>query len=274
MKFLKFMVIVLVLVGFLCGVGVAAEKEKAQKENAQKQTQTAQLTNADCIKCHPNVVHQIESAGGKHKTDVTCLDCHEGGHPPLVPKEKIIPQCSKCHQGEEHFTLPNCLDCHKNPHEPLNITFPENTKAACKTCHSQQVQEVNEHPSAHSKVDCSFCHTKHRYIPDCLDCHEPHREGQQFAECVKCHPVHMPLNITYGMDIPNADCGACHGDIQKTLESGTTKHAKLACVYCHRGVHGVIPPCEACHGKPHPKAMLEKYKSCLDCHQDAHNLVK
>jgi len=271
--------LLLVITVFLLANMAVSQEEGGKKETAQGQQeeviqQEAQLSNADCVKCHPNIVHQIQTAGGKHQSEVGCLDCHEGGHPPLVPGEKIIPQCSKCHEGEEHFTLPNCLGCHRNPHEPLNITFPEETKQACKTCHPQQVQEVTEHPSAHAEVDCSFCHTKHGYIPDCLKCHEPHREGQQFSECVKCHPVHQPLNITYGMDIPNSDCGACHGDIQETLESGHTKHSQLACVYCHRGQHGVIPPCEACHGKPHPKAMLAKFKSCLDCHQDPHNLVK
>ncbi len=235
----------------------------------------SQLANSDCVKCHPKIVHENQEAGGKHKTAVGCLDCHEGGHPPLVPGEQIIPECSKCHQGEAHFELKGCLRCHQNPHQPLNIVFSgENNMAACNTCHPEQVEEIKSNPSAHSEVDCTFCHTKHGYIPDCLKCHEPHREGQQFKDCVSCHKVHQPLNVAYGDNIPNADCGACHGDLKEELESGSTKHSKLKCVYCHKAKHGVRPACQDCHGVPHPAPMMERFKKCTDCHNDAHDLVK
>ncbi len=235
----------------------------------------AQLQNSDCVKCHPKIVHENQKAGGKHKTEVACLDCHEGGHPPSVPGEKIIPKCSKCHQGEPHFQLKGCLKCHQNPHTPLNIVFSgENNMPACATCHPEQVEEIKSNPSAHAEVDCTFCHTKHGYIPSCLKCHEPHREGQQFKDCVSCHQVHQPLNVTYGDNIPNKDCGACHGDLEKELESGKTKHAKLKCVFCHKNKHGVRPACQDCHGVPHPPAMMKRFKNCVDCHVDPHNLVK
>ncbi|GBE12068.1 hypothetical protein BMS3Bbin14_00511 [bacterium BMS3Bbin14] len=250
----------------------AAEQASPAAKVAKKAV--AVLQNSDCVKCHPAIVGQIQAAGGKHKTEVTCLDCHEGGHPPATAKGAIIPKCSKCHEGKAHFKLPRCLRCHRNPHQPLKIVFKGKVKAACKTCHLKEVQEVNQHPSAHSKVDCSFCHVKHGFIPNCLTkCHKPHRKGQTFKDCVSCHKVHQPLPATYGDQVANKQCGACHGKIEKLLESGSTKHAKLHCVFCHKGTHGMIPKCQDCHGTPHPATMMTKFKKCLDCHVNPHNLT-
>lgn len=234
----------------------------------------AELENDDCVKCHQPLVQQINEAGAKHKTEVACLECHAGPHPPAEGEGSIIPQCSSCHEGEAHFTLENCLDCHTNPHQPLNISLEGEVKSACQTCHPGVVKEVDTFTSAHAEVDCSFCHDKHGYKPDCLDCHEPHAEGQKFADCVQCHRAHQPLTLTYGTDVPNKDCGACHGDVKTTLESGSSKHAGFQCVFCHAEKHAVIPECQDCHGVPHNKQMLGKFDSCNACHQNAHDLLK
>ena len=197
------------LIGFLIIFFFILEFVIYQKIKAKETISV--LTDADCIKCHPSEVSQIKTEGGKH-AKVKCIDCHRG-HPPLVPKEKVIPSCSECH-------------------------------------------------------------IKHGYIPDCLKCHKPHFAGQKFEDCIKCHPVHKPTYITYGLDVPNSYCGACHKDIQKILESGKTKHALLNCAFCHRGRHRIIPQCEACHGIPHPQSMVRQHKGCLGCHGDPHNLIK
>ncbi len=234
---------------------------------------TSVLTDADCIKCHPSKVSQIKTEGGKH-AKVKCIDCHKG-HPPLVPKEKVIPSCSECHKGKPHYTLSNCIGCHVNPHTPLKIVLKgKKLKKECLSCHSKVGKEMEEHPSKHEKLACTYCHIKHGYIPDCLKCHKPHFAGQKFEDCIKCHPAHKPTYITYGLDVPNSYCGACHKDIQKILESGKTKHALLNCAFCHRGRHRIIPQCEACHGIPHPQSMVRQYKGCLGCHGDPHNLIK
>ncbi len=247
----------------------AAEEGKTKESPATSQV----LTNQDCIKCHPPEVSMIQKKGGKH-AKVGCLACHEG-HAPLFPKEKMIPACSKCHRGKAHFTLENCLGCHTNPHTPLEITFGEGEyKKACLTCHPGPGSQMAEVPSAHAEQACNFCHTKHGYIPNCLDCHDPHLEGQKFEDCIGCHQAHKPTQVTYGADVPNRFCGACHEDLLKTLESGDTKHSQLACAFCHRAVHGIRPKCETCHGVPHSKEILEGFKGCLDCHIDPHDLVK
>ncbi len=234
----------------------------------------AKLGKGDCEKCHLSFVKQVAEAGTKHKTEVECLDCHVGTHPPGTEKGSLIPKCSNCHEGTPHFSLENCLSCHTNPHQPLKITFSGEVKAACNTCHSNVVAEVDAAPSAHAEVDCSFCHDKHGYKPDCMNCHEPHVDSQKFADCVKCHQVHQPLNLAYGTDIPNSDCGACHDDIRTSLEAGSTKHAGFQCVFCHANKHAVVPQCQDCHGEPHNVQMLSKFKGCNECHQSAHSLLK
>lgn len=232
------------------------------------------LENDDCVKCHDTFVAQLKEAGAKHKSKLTCLECHASNHPPGIEKGSMVPKCSDCHEGKPHFGLDNCLGCHSNPHQPLNITLEGDLKPACNTCHQSVVQEVDSAPSAHAEVDCTFCHDKHGYKPDCLDCHEPHGEGQQFADCVKCHQVHQPLALAYGKEVPNKDCGACHEDIRGTLEAGATKHAGFLCVFCHANKHAVVPKCQDCHGEPHNAAMLSKFEGCNQCHQSAHSLLK
>ena len=237
-----------------------------------KPLKRAPLKNSDCIKCHPKEVAMIDEYGGRHKTAVTCLDCHTE-HPPWG--KHAIPKCSRCHHGRAHFKLKNCLGCHRNPHEPLNIHFGRNVTKACVTCHHKEWQQLQDHPSKHSKLACSFCHTYHGEIPPCLRCHKPHRKGQTMKACVMCHPAHMPLVIQYPSTVPNAYCICCHPKIGALLAKTKTKHHDLACVYCHRGHHGYIPKCQSCHGNPHAKAMpMTKKLKCLYCHSDAHDLIK
>jgi hypothetical protein len=264
----SFLFVAAALFGFVTA-GLMADAQPAAAASGD-----VKLNDDDCQKCHSTFVQQVEEAGAKHKTEVTCLTCHDGTHPPGVEKGTLIPNCSTCHEGEPHFSLENCLGCHTNPHQPLNITFQGDVKAACNTCHSNVVDEVNAAPSAHAEVDCSYCHDKHGYKPDCLDCHEPHMEQQIFADCVKCHQVHQPLTLAYGTDIPNRECGACHDDIRTTLEAGASKHAGFDCVFCHASKHGVVPQCQECHGEPHNQQMLSKFEGCNQCHQSAHSLLK
>ncbi len=232
------------------------------------------LNNDDCEKCHATFVQQIDEAGSKHKSEVACLECHAGTHPPGTEKGALIPKCSNCHEGQPHFDLDNCLACHRNPHQPLNITFEGAVKPACNTCHSNVVQEIDAAPSKHTEVDCSYCHDKHGYKPDCLNCHEAHLAQQKFEDCVTCHQVHQPRTLAYGDTVQNVHCGACHEDTRTTLEAGATKHAGFQCVFCHADKHATVPQCQDCHGAPHNAEMLSKFKGCNECHQSAHNLLK
>ncbi len=252
----------------LLAIGLTAASQNAWSEEAI-------LEDIDCIKCHTQIVHGNMADGGKHQTEVGCLDCHVGGHPPAAQKGEMIPQCSMCHEGEAHYEIDNCLGCHQNPHKPLHIVFGDDNVAVCNTCHNAQVSEVKNNPSAHGEFDCAVCHhDKHGFIPDCMECHEPHRAEQKYNDCISCHKVHQPLNVAYGEDVPNKECSACHGDLATLLASGSTKHATLQCVLCHKDKHGYLPTCQDCHGVPHPASMMTKFPKCLDCHNDPHDLNK
>lgn len=231
----------------------------------------AALSNADCVKCHPKQPSMINEKGAKHKTAVGCLDCHVE-HPPAGTN--AIPKCSMCHSGKPHYALPECASCHKDTHAPLDMKMGEKTTPVCLTCHPQQGNEMKAGPSKHAQLDCSRCHPVHRQFLNCLKCHEPHTKGMTYETCKVCHAPHHPLDIKYPMETPNETCGACHSDAVDNLKANITKHQKLACAYCHRDKHKVVPPCEACHGKPHAQAIHKKYATCGTCHSTAHTLVK
>jgi hypothetical protein len=232
------------------------------------------LSNSDCIKCHKQQPATIDAHGGKHKTEVGCLDCHTE-HPP--EGKNAVPQCNVCHSGAPHYKLENCGSCHSDPHAPLDLTIEGDVKEACLTCHKKVGIQLKDHPSAHSDLACNECHTKHRLIPSCMECHEKHTDDMDLASCLVCHPVHMPLVVTYGKDIPSHYCAACHGEAAKLLKKNTTKHKDLSCVYCHRDKHKTVPTCLSCkipHGEPHPAKMLQKFPECGQCHGIAHDIRK
>lgn len=230
-----------------------------------------ELTPDLCIICHQGPATAIDTDGGKHKTKVTCLDCHDG-HPPRVRDN--IPECSNCHEGTPHFELQQCRDCHTNPHTPLNIILADDLTAPCLTCHTAQITQLRDNPSRHTVLACTACHrSKHGQIPDCMDCHTPHSQEMTMNDCTSCHPVHMPLVISYAEDTPSRSCAACHEDVYNKLSANTAKHSQLQCAKCHRAKHKTIPKCQDCHGLPHPAALMAKFPVCLDCHGSPHNLI-
>ena len=233
--------------------------------------ETVVLANSDCIKCHSREPVTIKDKGGLHKTDVTCLDCHEE-HPPQGTE--AIPPCSNCHEGKSHYDLPKCLSCHSDPHAPLELALADDLIGPCLTCHEQQGKEFKDHPSKHGDESCTSCHTVHKEIPDCSVCHEPHAPGQTGQDCLGCHPVHHPLVIEYPLSTSRAFCTPCHKEIGNLMSQTTTKHQDFTCAFCHRGKHPMLPTCTACHGAPHSKTTHEKMPDCLECHLDNHNLAK
>ncbi|MBU4153294.1 MAG: cytochrome C [Proteobacteria bacterium] len=250
---------------------VSAE-EKALIE-AQVQTE---LQNTDCSKCHDTQPADIKRNGGKHQTEIGCLDCHLE-HLPLGTK--TIPQCSMCHapDTQEHFKLPNCLECHRNPHTPLDVTVDDvpPISAGCKTCHPEKGEELAKFPSKHTALNCTFCHpTKHKQIKKCLECHTPHADFMVYEDCLACHQPHSPLNIQYADETPSKNCGACHDTILSQLLNSKAKHGELTCAFCHKTKHPTVPNCSDCHKNPHDNAMMSTFNSeCLKCHRNPHDLI-
>ncbi|MDH4319463.1 MAG: hypothetical protein OEV64_13815 [Desulfobulbaceae bacterium] len=236
---------------------------------------STELLSTDCIKCHKDQPDAINTDGGRHKTEVSCRDCHEE-HLPLG--ENTIPQCSKCHDSSdrEHFGVPNCLGCHTNPHTPLNISIEDSTASVtvCLTCHGEKGEELKAFPSMHTQQNCTVCHpARHKAINKCFTCHEGHDPSQVYEDCLKCHKPHSPKNITYSEDIPSQFCGFCHTEVYKNLTTNPSKHGQFNCAFCHQDKHPTVPKCTDCHDSIHDESLLSKFPNCLQCHTDPHNLT-
>jgi len=232
------------------------------------------LDNSDCIKCHAQVVADVDGRGLKHKTAVTCLDCHLE-HPP--EGTNAIPECAMCHAKDvkSHYAVEECVTCH-SPHYPLEINFAkvESIKPVCSSCHENEGGQLVTYPSLHSELDCTECHTEHGTWQSCLDCHEGHSADMVYETCLRCHQPHMPSVVKYDTFVPNNWCSGCHEDVVDTLAGNRTKHHKLLCVYCHKDQHMMMPTCETCHGEPHGLQMHKKYPDCAECHYGPHALDK
>jgi hypothetical protein len=229
------------------------------------------LSSTDCVKCHDQEPADIAALGAKHKTAVTCQDCHIG-HPPKV--ENNIPECSMCHSGSVHYELADCIGCH-NPHKPLEIALTGELTAPCLTCHDSQKAQLDAEPSKHTALACNFCHAdRHGVIPPCVKCHEPHSAQMTQADCGTCHKAHKPATVTYAADTPNIQCAACHETAYQLLVASPYKHKDVACVSCHADKHKTVPLCSDCHGLPHAEGIHAKFPKCGDCHNIGHDLNK
>ncbi len=229
------------------------------------------LANSDCVKCHDSEPADIDALGAKHKTAVTCQDCHIG-HPPKV--DNNIPECSMCHEGTAHYGLANCTSCH-NPHKPLEVALKGELTAPCLTCHDSQKAQLDANPSMHTALACNFCHAeRHGVIPECVKCHEPHSAQMTQADCGTCHKAHMPAAVTYPDSTANIQCAACHQSAYDLLSASAFKHKDVACVSCHAEKHKTVPACTDCHGAPHAEGIHKKFPTCGACHNIAHDLNK
>lgn len=231
--------------------------------------QVAPLGDDQCVLCHKAQPVTIAARGGKHKTEVGCQDCHTE-HPPSG--QGAIPACSMCHSGKAHYELDNCSGCHADTHAPATLSMQGDQTGACLTCHEAEGRQMAQNPSVHAEMACTDCHAEHKAVPNCMDCHDKHTEDMDLAACLSCHPAHEPLVVTYPRETPSRYCASCHGEADKLLSANHTKHRDLSCAFCHRDRHKAVPPCYACHGKPHPDKMLKKFKACGDCHSTAHDL--
>ncbi len=255
------------------------------------------LTPAQCGACHYSIYKAMQKEGGRHK--FACTICHLKFHewsPKMGVKgwEAMMPKCTRCHGLYHGPAVPDCMSCHSNPHAikaPMPVTTPftgyvggkkfpgtgqpENYVAKnCQVCHKPIYDLMHQHVTKHTQIGCAACHhSYHGYIPQCLECHLPHKADQTNNDCFACHSnPHYPTNITYGKNISNSQCAACHAIVAYDLGHSPTKHRNVACVQCHHGKHGYIPRCQECHGEyPHGKAIAQKYPNCLTCHLSPHD---
>ncbi|MDX2494764.1 MAG: hypothetical protein QNK27_07360 [Desulfuromusa sp.] len=226
----------------------------------------------DCEKCHAFQLRMITQDGGKHATEIGCLDCHPQ-HPPNGKINKN--PCILCHEGQAHFQVGDCQHCHTNPHKPL-VSLRDSLKperSTCLSCHAAIGQQMAVAPSRHSKLFCNRCHSRHKEIPSCLDCHEPHRSGQIGEDCSKCHPAHQTLKVEPTGYLPTSLCQPCHKKQTNDLTGTKTNPGGINCVYFHKGTHQSIPRCQDCHGFLHNQSIHSQFRDYLECHGDPHRLI-
>lgn len=230
------------------------------------------LTPSQCGQCHPNLFKTVKENGARHQ--FACQKCHALLHsynPQKGNWNAIMPKCASCHDKPHGPNVTDCSVCHSNPHAPKKIPATPQLATACFNCHGDVRDTLVKFPSKHTRVACMTCHTSHGYKPSCFTCHKPHQQGQALATCLGCHPVHQPLQISYGKDVPSDTCGACHDKVYAKWNKGTSKHKGVSCVTCHESKHRAIPQCGKCHGKPHAASLHDKFPRCLTCHVDVHD---
>jgi len=223
-----------------------------------------------CIPCHYQQASELKKFPSKHSKE-HCTSCHEEhGRPP---------GCLECHRPHTGgMNSVDCLTCHQ-AHKPRDISYNDSVSSwMCAVCHAQVAESLAKSSARHNKLDCVTCHkNKHGWIPTCVYCHPPHPAQTSRGNCDTCHAAHAPLPVKpliFGPETPSERCAACHGAILDLLRAGSTRHHKLECVFCHSGNHGTTPRCEDCHGLPHSRKLLEKFSTCGNCHQTAHDLVR
>ena len=231
------------------------------------------LQPEDCRKCHGLITGTMAAADGRHATAVACLDCHPQ-HPP-EGRQTILP-CGACHDRRPHFGIGDCRHCHVDPHQPLvSLRDPlKPARTSCLSCHPEIGEQMASAPSRHAELFCNRCHRRHRELPGCLQCHSPHLSSQDEADCRLCHDAHRPLRIVPKGQVPSSQCRACHRQAADALAATGTDHGVLGCSYCHSGAHPSTPKCRDCHGLPHAPSFHSRYRDCLACHGDAHNLIR
>jgi len=140
--------------------------------------------------------------------------------------------------------------------------------ADCGKCHDVQTAQIEANGAKHkTAIDCLGCHEGHKpkspkNIPECSNCHSgaPHYEVKN---CLGCHNPHQPLQVTLSGQQKEI-CLTCHAEPGKQLAANPSKHATVACNFCHADKHGNIPACVDCH-KPHSATMTQA--DCKLCHQ-------
>ncbi len=145
----------------------------------------------------------------------------------------------------------------------------------CIKCHKVQPETIAKAGARHAtSVTCLDCHLEHppwgsQTIPQCSMCHDPaDRSHFGLDNCLQCHAdPHQPLNIAFDKGEYKAQCLTCHEAQGKEMESFPSKHAALACNFCHE-VHGQIPDCMKCH-EPHVAG--QTMDVCLSCHTAVHH---
>jgi hypothetical protein len=157
--------------------------------------------------------------------------------------------------------------------DPLDI--PENRE--CIGCHREAAVTIARSGGPHREFECVYCHAEHPpeaegAVPQCAECHDRHAKDMTDASCVDCHADHDVAVLRTRVGIPDPWCTVCHEEAAATLQASRSLHAGIGCVLCHQAEHGASQSCTHCHGKPHPRHVMDRPDLCAACHKTAHDL--
>jgi len=231
----------------------------------------------DCAKCHVTDGWKQVLGGG--------FDHSRTKYPLTGLHLKVA--CAECHGGgRQKPAFAACKDCHRDAHGAAARGRPQ--WLACESCHTvdgftparygleQHAKSAYPLRGAHLAVPCLLCHkpaaeAAGRPAPysraadlqpaaaRCADCHrDPHQgQGDRFAgdpsadACAVCHDVAGWRRVAFD-----------HDRAEWRLDG---RHAKVACVACHK-------PVAAANGKAGARTVPFKLaeKHCGACHRDVH----
>ncbi|UZE92248.1 MAG: hypothetical protein IB616_05985 [Methanosarcinales archaeon] len=255
-------VMAIIVIACACGCVELGEKAPTSAPEATPAIGTP-FTSEQCGFCHAGAYATLSASVGEHNK-LNCSYCHY--------KHPYLPPCQECHGDYHGSELTDCSMCHVDAHAIEAINLEAITSEACGKCHADVQSALTTNPSKHTNVECSACHPEHELAATlgCEICHASipgHYPGMTTRECEKCHSTgHTPSPVTYAADVPSEYCSSCHVDPATAMSQSGTKHASLACAYCHPQ-HAMIPTCESCHGTPHGTTFTD----CASCHESAHN---
>ena len=179
-------------------------------------------------------------------------------------------KCEGCHKDQRFRDTPSaCFACHER--DDLQKGHKGRFGERCETCH---VERGWKPPIFDHARDTRYpLHGKHRELK-CDSCHQGFLYKDRLdSQCFACH-----AKDDYHKERLGPDCGKCHTpagwkgaqfDHARTGFELLGKHAKIACVSCHRGpMNGPISMqtnCYSCHSKDDIH-FLTNGPQCETCH--------
>ncbi len=88
-----------------------ADCTKCHKPHSPKEVTYGDVPSKLCAGCHDDLVTALAQSKTKH-SEMSCSECH-------VDEHKTITSCRDCHDephGVMHKKFPNCVECHIDPH--------------------------------------------------------------------------------------------------------------------------------------------------------------
>lgn len=250
-----------------------------------------------CGDCHGShyILRRTDPASSAHVLNVPrmCTQCHTDGNAIQRLHEPTRDQVAGRYKDHIHgrglfrhglTVAPVCTTCHSAhgvlpPDDPASPIHRDRVNEGCARCHNSK-EEI------HRGIVAEHLWQQPGVVPLCVDCHQPHSERR----------------VSYGTNMSDGECLACHdrsgpadnpGRSSKTVDHAAYRlsvHGRrlIACAQCHSGAApspdgrscGTARPvvdCSICHdaevrdyrrgihGSLHEKGDANA-PACVDCH--------